>query len=303
MSKIEKLVSLAESQIGVKESPSGSNKVKYNTWYYGKAVSGPQYPWCCAFIAWLFNQTGMSDLFYGGKKTASCTVLRDYYRAKGQIVKSGKYQAGDLAFFNFSGGTACVHIGLIIRDLGNEVITIEGNTGAGNDANGGQVQRRTRAKSKIVSVARPAYDGTVLNATQNTSTAYIPSPATIKSVQKYLNGIYNAGLTVDGEWGKKSKAALVKALQIELNRTTKSALVTDGEWGPKTKTVFYDFKNGSKGEIVALIQCILCVKSAILELDGVFGAKTVNAVKEFQRASGITADGIVGRTTMELLLK
>lgn len=48
------LVKIAESQIGVKESPAGSNNVKYNTWYYGKPVSGDAWPWCCAFVSWCF---------------------------------------------------------------------------------------------------------------------------------------------------------------------------------------------------------------------------------------------------------
>ncbi len=48
------LIKIAESQIGVKESPSGSNNVKYNTWYYGHAVSGDAWPWCCAFVSWCF---------------------------------------------------------------------------------------------------------------------------------------------------------------------------------------------------------------------------------------------------------
>jgi hypothetical protein len=37
---IEKIIAVAKAGIGVKESPKGSNKVKYNTWYYGKEVSG-----------------------------------------------------------------------------------------------------------------------------------------------------------------------------------------------------------------------------------------------------------------------
>ena len=38
-------------QLGVKESPSGSNKVKYNEWYYGKNIGEP---WCCTFVCWVF---------------------------------------------------------------------------------------------------------------------------------------------------------------------------------------------------------------------------------------------------------
>lgn len=48
------LVDIASSQIGVKESPSGSNNVKYNTWYYGRVVSGDGFPWCCVFVEWCF---------------------------------------------------------------------------------------------------------------------------------------------------------------------------------------------------------------------------------------------------------
>lgn len=51
------IVAKAESQVGTKEVPAGSNKVKYNTWYYGKEVSGSAYPWCMAFVSWVFAHT------------------------------------------------------------------------------------------------------------------------------------------------------------------------------------------------------------------------------------------------------
>lgn len=50
----EMVVSTALSQVGVKESPSGSNRVKYNTWFYGKEVRGASYPWCMTFVQWVF---------------------------------------------------------------------------------------------------------------------------------------------------------------------------------------------------------------------------------------------------------
>lgn len=49
----EAYMQLAAEQIGTKEVPSGSNKVKYNTWYYGRAVSGSAYPWCQVFVCWV----------------------------------------------------------------------------------------------------------------------------------------------------------------------------------------------------------------------------------------------------------
>lgn len=50
----EQYMQLASEQVGTTEYPSGSNKVKYNTWYYGSAVSGSAYPWCMAFVCWVF---------------------------------------------------------------------------------------------------------------------------------------------------------------------------------------------------------------------------------------------------------
>ena len=49
-----RFLEIAASQVGVTEYPSGSNKVKYNTWYYGREVSGEWYPWCMVFIEWCF---------------------------------------------------------------------------------------------------------------------------------------------------------------------------------------------------------------------------------------------------------
>lgn len=49
-----RVLQIAESQLGIKETPSGSNRVKFNTWYYGREVSGDAYPWCCVFVEWVF---------------------------------------------------------------------------------------------------------------------------------------------------------------------------------------------------------------------------------------------------------
>lgn len=154
----EKILNIAKAEIGTKEQPKNSNKVKYNTEYYGKEVSGGAYPWCCVFVWWVFKHAGASKLFFGGKKSASCTTVRN--GMKSQKVKEPK--AGDLVFFNFSGGSDKVeHIGIVesVKADGS-VITIEGNTSTGNDANGGQVMTRTRKRSVIDCFIRPEYEET-----------------------------------------------------------------------------------------------------------------------------------------------
>ena len=40
MATAEKILEIARSQIGARESPANSDNVKYNTAYYGREVSG-----------------------------------------------------------------------------------------------------------------------------------------------------------------------------------------------------------------------------------------------------------------------
>ncbi len=150
----EKILTIAQAQIGTKEYPFGSNRVKYNTAYYGREVSGTEYPWCCAFVWWVFREAGAAELFRGGTKTAYCPNLMDYH--KGQAVKD--YRPGDVIFFNFSGGKTAKHVGICEKWDGKTITTIDGNTGEGNEANGGAVMRRTRDKKYIVGAYRPAYE-------------------------------------------------------------------------------------------------------------------------------------------------
>lgn len=159
MSEITRMLSLALSQIGTQEQPPDSNRVKYNTAFYGKEVSGSAYPWCCAFIWWLFGQVGRPELFFGGKKTASCTTLYQYYRKLGQTIPPEQAQPGDLVFYVFDGNSNGImnHIGLCERSANGSVTTIDGNTGTQSDANGGAVMRRTRSLRYVGGVARPAY--------------------------------------------------------------------------------------------------------------------------------------------------
>ena len=161
----ERIVSAARAQIGVKESPANSNRVKYNTAYYGREVSGNNYPWCCAFIWWVFHSVGADKLFFGGKKTAYCPAVETYYRKKGQWHKEP--ERGDLALFDFSGKGVASHIGIVESvNSDGSITTVEGNTALSDDDNGGAVMLRFRKRSTVRGFARPAYedkDGTVDN--------------------------------------------------------------------------------------------------------------------------------------------
>lgn len=133
----------------------------FNTDYYGHAVNGAAYPWCCAFVWDIFRMCGASDLFCGGKKTAFCPYVMQYAKGNGAWI-TGSYKPGDLALFDFGGDGVADHIGIIEEDKGKTVVTIEGNTSAdnkGSQSNGG-VFERTRKKNLILGAFRPAYQQT-----------------------------------------------------------------------------------------------------------------------------------------------
>ncbi len=152
----ERLLELARAELGVRESPFGSNRVKYNNAYYGREVSGAGYPWCCVFVWWLFKQAGASKLFFGGARSAYVPALLSYHRKQGQAVYED-YAPGDVIFFDFNGNGTADHVGLCESWDGAYITTIDGNTGEESEANGGAVMRRKRHKKYICGAYRPAY--------------------------------------------------------------------------------------------------------------------------------------------------
>lgn len=161
MATAEGLIKIAESYLGIKESPPNSNNVVFNTRFYGRTVSGSAYPWCCAFQWCLFQDAGAPELFYGGGKTASCTTLYHWYRRHGQTIPVGQARPGDLIFFTFNerdkANDVKNHIGLCVKSENGYITTIDGNTGTSSEADGGAVMRRRRAWSYVTGVARPNY--------------------------------------------------------------------------------------------------------------------------------------------------
>lgn len=70
-----------------------------------------------------------------------------------------------------------------------------------------------------------------------------------------------------------------------------------------TKVDYPLIKHSSKGEYVEKVQQILKDRGYKIVVDGIFGANTEKAIKEFQRAVGLASDGIVGSNTWAKLLE
>lgn len=154
------VVKTAQGQLNITEDPPESNNVIFNTDFYGTAVSGPKYPWCCAFVWWCFDKSGNGKAFYYGDKTAGCSEVRRWANEKHLFVSAKEAQYGDLVIFGND-----EHIGIVIANNGDgSYTTIEGNTSsddAGSQSNGGGVFIRKRYEHgsfPITAFIRPEYD-------------------------------------------------------------------------------------------------------------------------------------------------
>lgn len=147
----EGVIKTATNQIGIKENPAYTNNVVFNTWYYGNEVSETQgsdgkwsctYPWCCAFVTWVFHQSGNAEAI-GNVHTAGCQFLQgEAQRGVGGMkgfTDIKKVEPGDIVIFRNG-----EHVGIIVsKNNDGTLTTIEGNTsGVGFDSDGGCVAKK-----------------------------------------------------------------------------------------------------------------------------------------------------------------
>lgn len=136
----------AITQLGTKESPFGSNRQQYGTWYGMNGV-----PWCAIFISWCFGNTGYKTFRYSYVPAVHSDA--SFCRNRLCVVRSP--QPGDLALFTFH-GTRDAHIEFFEKwqTQGNTFSSVGGNTSASNWSNGGEVGRQTRYASNISAFVR-----------------------------------------------------------------------------------------------------------------------------------------------------
>lgn len=222
MASVDEILKKARAEIGTKENPAGSNKVKYNTWFYGREVQGAAYPWCCAFICWLFKDEPKLIT-----KTASCSTLATWFKKNNQWFS--KPQPGDLVFYNFhTPGKIADHIGIVESVNTNGTITaIEGNTSVTSDDNGGSVMRRQR-KAKIVGYGRPKYTSDKITNTTRKTLLIGSRGADVVYLKKRLTSMGFGNLELENDIYTKGTADAVQYIQVTNN------LTPDRICGPKT---------------------------------------------------------------------
>ena len=149
MATAEQVIAIARKELNYKESPANSNRTKYGKWY---GLDGK--PWCMMFVMWVFHQAGADKLL--PVKTASCGEFARAAKKAGNW-HTKDFQPGDVIIYDFPGGSSPDHTGIVSAVGNGTVTTLEGNTSAGSNANGGMVMERTRKLSVVVGAFRPAY--------------------------------------------------------------------------------------------------------------------------------------------------
>lgn len=270
MSKtIDKVLALAKTQVGVVEKPANSNNVKYNTWFYGHAVSGGSYAWCATFLAWLFFQVQGNNKSFPHNANAA-------YAQDGVITLGGKWimkktgsnstkkagcakmKAGDIVCFDFGKNDKYRrHIGIFAYAKDGKYWCYEGNTSkSGSQSNGGMVCLKGRSYTDICSIART-----------NLGSGDTPTPPK------------DEPLEVDGVMGYQTKCRMQRWLKVaqdgEIGRATTKALqrkiglkgkAVDGAWGSKT---------------TRYLQTYLTKQGFKTGVDGEMGEETVKSLQRF----------------------
>lgn len=141
----------AITQLGVKESPTGSNRVMYSTWY---GIIGP---WCAMFVTWAYDGVG-SKAFAKGSRYAYCPYIVSAARLGGRgLAITNDPKPGDVVCFDWGKDRIADHVGLFEKWINRGAGTfsaIEGNTSTSNNSNGGQVMRRRRDRSLVQAFVR-----------------------------------------------------------------------------------------------------------------------------------------------------
>ncbi len=207
---IARLKAIEADQVGTARSPLGSNKVKYNTSYYGHVVRGSAFKWCVVFQWWCFQKADIPTSIF--PKAANVFAVRDWFKARDRFYQ--KPMVGDLVIYSFS------HIGFVEKLLSNNRIqTIEGNW---NDK---VVRRVMKADdASIAGYCRPKYH-------KVEPAAPSPSDGTTEAIVRALPRLER------GDTGKRVRRlqGLLVANGHALPDSIKADGSFDGEFGDETE--------------------------------------------------------------------
>lgn len=120
----QRLVALAAQEVGVTESPPGSNDGPRIAQYRSAVGNAPPGPWCAYFISWIAQQAG-TPIGASGQGFGAVADVWAWAQSSGRAVPAGtaRPNPGDLIVWNGK------HIGIVEAVLPDgRLQTIEGNS-------------------------------------------------------------------------------------------------------------------------------------------------------------------------------
>jgi len=154
-----KAIEIAEGEIGVRETPLGSNRgPKVDLYMTATSPGSIGLPWCMAFVYWCFKEAA-SDLGRGAPVPKTAGVLRGWDLAQSvptaTIVPAAAARRnpslvapGMVFYMDFGQGAG--HTGIVVDNVNGWLTTIEGNSNAEGGREGiGVFLRRSRKVEQV----------------------------------------------------------------------------------------------------------------------------------------------------------
>lgn len=268
MTSASQVISIARSQLGIRESPAGSNIVKYSRWY---GLTGP---WCAMFVSWVFCEAGMPLPISTPKGFCYTPYGVNWAKRHGLWSESGRYAAGDVIFYNFDSDSGPEHTGIVVSDDGRTIVAIEGNTSsAGSQSNGGQVCVKHRPHGRLILGVLQASKLLAISGRAQPPTP--PAKPPVKPPAK-------PALPVQYADHMESFMASLPILALTSPPMTDKVLAGSPIYNVQTLLIKHGLLNDAA--------------------DGEFGPKTKAAVIGLQTAFHLTVDGVVGGKTYAILM-
>jgi hypothetical protein len=235
---------------------------KDNETKYGKWTGMNFQPWCQSFVSWCAFTSGLDPKKY--PKTAATIAASDWFKKNNRWAdaRNDDPTPGDWIYFDFPDDG--------VNRISHVGLCVK-NNGDGT-----------------IQVIEGNTSGTAKGDQRNGGMCVEKTRAYVKNKKGILNAVVGWGRPV--YTGEENAPLLSKAgaSTEDIKPAAKPAV--------KKAAAFKPLKNGSKGESVKQVQKFLGIKS-----DGDFGSGTEKAVKAFQTANKLKADGVVDVITFKAL--
>lgn len=264
----------ARKDVGYWRHDDPQTGTKFGRWYaedHGSYYGTNGVPYCAMAVSYWFAMAGAKC---AGLPEAYCPyILNEAKKAGALLSDKTKAKPGDVVLFDWDGGVVD-HVGIVEKNCGSYIQTIEGNTTV--NGRSGSVGRRTRVWSSVAAVVRPSWG--------SGGGAQEPSVPAAGAV------------TVDGDIGPDS----TKAWQEQLGCSVVDGVISgqDEEDRPYVPNVSAIEVGPGGSAMVGRLQSFLRARGYDVRVDDRLGPETVTALQRFMREflgySAHAIDGVLG---------